>query len=147
VSESDLDFATKGHSHLDPTISTIQIVFPPLEGAQLSQLDSWLQAVLWESVLPQSSTVAAKSFEIHRTKGRIHLNDDSTILLQGVREVFELLEERDITAAGVTSAPRPSSKIVLIGRGLDTAAFTESFFAVVGIRDKGGVYDTDSQIH
>lgn len=135
VTEHDLEFASKGHSHLDPTISTISITFPPLERVQLSLLDSWLQSILWESVLP-SSALADKSFEIHRTKGRIHFVDGTVKLLQGVREVFELLDEKD-SAAGATSAAAEEvtskSKLVLIGRGLDATSFTQSFHRFLGL--------------
>jgi G3E family GTPase len=136
VTESDLTFSTKGHSHLDPTISTISIDFPPLQLAQLASLDSWLQSVLWESVLPKVFTSAEKSFEIHRTKGRIYLNNGGIKLLQGVREVFEILDEKD-GAASATSAGESEetsrSKIVLIGRGLDATAFAQSFYSFLEI--------------
>jgi beta-phosphoglucomutase-like phosphatase (HAD superfamily) len=88
--------------------------------------------VLWESVLPDQKAIAEKTFEIHRTKGRIYLTDGSIKLVQGVREVFELLDEKD-GAVGAASASgsevQAESKLVLIGRGLDTNAFTKSFFS------------------
>jgi G3E family GTPase len=132
VTEQDLTFTTKGHSHLDPTISTISIIFPPLHPDQFTLLDSWLQSVLWESVLPSSPAVTDKSFEIHRAKGRVRTSDGTVKLLQGVREVFELLDEKD-SAVGAASAGgsevQAASKLVLIGRGLDADVFTKSFYA------------------
>ena len=135
VTENDLTFSSKGHSHLDPTISTISVNFPPLQPSQLSLFDSWLQSVLWESVLPNSS-FTEKSFEIHRTKGRIHLIGGGVKLLQGVREVFELLDEKEsavrATSAG-ESEERSHSKLVLIGRGLDANSFTQSLRGFLGV--------------
>ncbi|KIW06015.1 uncharacterized protein PV09_03196 [Verruconis gallopava] len=131
VSEQDLTFSSKGHSHLDPTISTISIKFPIIGNDQLNLLDSWLQQVLWESVLPGESNVAEKSFEIHRTKGRIYTSDGRVKLLQGVREVFELIDEDarlgTVANAGLGVVPENVSKVVLIGRGLEGEAFTSSF--------------------
>jgi G3E family GTPase len=135
VTEVDLDvtFEQKGHSHLDPTISTISIAFPALLPSHLAALDKWLQSVLWESSLPHAPATAEKSFEIHRTKGRIYLTDGCIKLLQGVREVFELLDERDAAAAASAAATSAQSKVVLIGRGLDATAFTTSFHKALGI--------------
>lgn len=130
VSAEDLDFASKGHSHLDPTISTITLPIPSLTPVQLFQLDSWLRSALWESVLPACQVSDVKSFEIHRTKGRIMLNDGSLKLLQGVREVFELIDEKEGVSAqnGEAAAinSKAGGKIVLIGRGLDEETFSKS---------------------
>ncbi|QDS69371.1 hypothetical protein FKW77_004363 [Venturia effusa] len=129
VKAEDLDFATKGHSHLDPTISTITLSVPLLTPKQLIQLDSWLRSALWESALPARQARNAKDFEIHRTKGRIMLQDGSMKLLQGVREVFELFDERESgTRSGEVAGAncKADGKLVLIGRGLDEEPFSTS---------------------
>lgn len=130
VNAEELEFDSKGHSHLDPTISTITLPIPPLTTTQLLQLDSWLQSALWESVLPARQASDAIKFEIHRTKGRIMLQDGSLKLLQGVREVFELIDEKEgvVTQNGDAAAinGKTGGKIVLIGRGLDEEAFSKS---------------------
>lgn len=128
VSAEDLDFASKGHSHLDPSISTITLPLPSLSPVQFMKLDAWLQSALWESVLPASSASKIAKFEIHRTKGRIMLDDESLKLLQGVREVFELIDEKErvVTQNGDAAAGKLGGKIVLIGRGLDEEAFCKS---------------------
>lgn len=115
VTQDDLDFAEKGHSHLDPTISTITLSLPVLPIEAMDLLDAWLRSVLWDSKLLNVSG-SGQPFDIHRLKGRIVLSDGSTRLIQGVREVFEILDEKD-TTSGTTSSKR-SGKIVLIGRGL-----------------------------
>lgn len=132
VSEEDLEFASKGHSHLDPTISTILITFPALSTKSVQRLDSWLQSVLWESTLPCQDLaevkIEDKSFEVHRTKGRIVTENGFIRLLQGVREVFEFVDEGS-RFTETSSTQTPTSKLVLIGRGLDTKAFANSFHA------------------
>ena len=130
VSAEDLEFASKGHSHLDPSISTITLPIPPLSPAQFFKLDEWLRSALWESLLPSGSTSETLKFEIHRTKGRIMLEDGTLKLLQGVREVFELIDEKEGNSTRNSDttpvADRTGGKIVLIGRGLDKNAFGRS---------------------
>jgi G3E family GTPase len=133
VSAEDLEFASKGHSHLDPSISTITLPLPSLSAIQLTKLDEWLRAALWESTLLGESAGHTAEFEIHRAKGRIMLEDGSLKLLQGVREVFELIDEKErVSGSGGKAAQidgQPKSKIVLIGRGLDEEAFSRSLKA------------------
>jgi G3E family GTPase len=85
---------------------------------------------LWESVLPLTNPSKQSTFEVHRIKGRIILANGKVKLLQGVRDVFEFLDERSIgnseaskeqIEAVVTSSA--TGKIVVIGRGMDAAAF------------------------
>lgn len=119
----EIDFAAKGHSHLDPTISTITLSMPLLNEVQVDKLDAWLQSVCWESQLPGVADAAA--FEIHRIKGRIPLVSGQIRLLQGVREIFELTDAAH--APGDASAStKQSGKIVVIGRGLDVTPWQQS---------------------
>ncbi|MCJ1225767.1 hypothetical protein MMC12_002416 [Toensbergia leucococca] len=120
-----LDVAAKGHSHLDPSISTISIALPPLSPPQLQFLDSWLRSILWESLLPlpdsSPSSFAPHIFSIHRLKGRIRTTFGTTKMLQGVRDVFEIVDIDDNMAAAETentAKERQLGKIVLIGRGV-----------------------------
>jgi G3E family GTPase len=132
VKEDDLEFASKGHSHLDPSISTITLPIPILQSNQLAELDAWLRSVLWDSALPSHGGANSIDFEIHRTKGRVLLSNGSTKLIQGVREVFELLDERqssgNVASQHSTSFQHQQSggKLVLIGRGLDENMFAKS---------------------
>jgi G3E family GTPase len=121
----EIDFSAKGHSHLDPTISTITLSLPVVNDEQMVQVDAWLRSVCWESILPRAQS---RSFEIHRMKGQIPTRSGRTKLLQGVREIFELSEVADV--AGGSTAPSPKSgKIVVIGRNLDAALWQESLNA------------------
>jgi G3E family GTPase len=121
VTVDELDFATKGHSHLDPSISTLAITIPVLSAAQLARLDLWLRKVLWESELPLTSLKG--SFEIHRVKGRIPLDDSSVKLVQGVREVFEIFDAAD---SSTTEDVQTAGKLVIIGRGISDKEFDAS---------------------
>ncbi|OJJ76390.1 hypothetical protein ASPBRDRAFT_38838 [Aspergillus brasiliensis CBS 101740] len=107
-----LDFAQKGHSHMDPSISTIALTTPPITPSQVSRVDTWLQSVLWDSTMPLAAEVSGPTgFDIHRLKGILVLSDGSTKIIQAVRDVFEIRDAEP--ADGKTQC-----KIVLIGRGL-----------------------------
>ncbi|KAL5361480.1 CobW/HypB/UreG, nucleotide-binding domain-containing protein [Aspergillus floccosus] len=115
---ASLDFAEKGHSHIDPAISTIAITTPPISSDKVARVDSWLQSVLWDSTLPPVGPSVPDShptdFDIHRLKGILVTEDGSEKIIQAVRDVFEI---RDSESA--PSAERKTQcKIVLIGRGL-----------------------------
>jgi G3E family GTPase len=99
---------SKGHSHLDPTISTITLTLPAFDVQKLSTLDDFLRGLLWEQDLTE------KGYEIHRTKGRIIMTDGSVKVVQGVREIFEIKD-----ALGGSVGGSDNSKLVFIGRGLD----------------------------
>ncbi|KAI9779256.1 MAG: hypothetical protein M1839_007508 [Geoglossum umbratile] len=142
-----------GHSHLDPAISTIALVIPAITPHQLEGLDAWLQSVLWDSALPPESSLSAcqqagtvhTEFEIHRLKGRLCLTNGSLKIVQGVREVFEIIDAGDVSTAQtkVDSSTTPSNphmpdtgKIVLIGRGLDGKNWEASLMTAIGSYDR-----------
>lgn len=100
------DFHAKGHSHLDPTLSTLNISLPVLDAEGLVRLEHCLEDLLWPSD-------KEKPYEIHRTKGLLRLHDGSTRMIQGVREIFE------ITASQSNPENELTSRVVLIGRNLE----------------------------
>ncbi|KAK5998513.1 Zinc-regulated GTPase metalloprotein activator 1 [Cladobotryum mycophilum] len=112
----EAEVKNKGHSHLDATISTITIPVAALRLDQLSDVDRWLRSVLWDNKLPEVD--AAAEFEIHRSKGRLVFDNGDVKLLQGVREVFELID-----APNKNEAPPAEGKIILIGRGVRGSDF------------------------
>jgi G3E family GTPase len=89
-------------------------------------VDAWLRSVLWDNTLPFAGDEAASprqtSFEIHRLKGILALDDGSFQVVQGVRDIFEIraAEERrrDLDPASELG----HCKMVLIGRSLGTSA-------------------------
>ncbi|KAL5051580.1 hypothetical protein BDW71DRAFT_171400, partial [Aspergillus fruticulosus] len=128
-----LDFSQKGHSHIDPSISTIALTHPPLHTSKIPLVDAWLRSVLWDSALPLPSGSEAQnpSFDIHRLKGILALSDGTSKIIQAVREVFEIRDEAASANSGLAaedSDRKSQCKIVLIGRGLgDLAPWQRSF--------------------
>lgn len=85
----------------------------------METVDRWLQSVLWDSKLPGSEE--SGKFEIHRSKGRFVFKEGNVKMLQGVREVFEIMD-------GTVDQDLPSDgKIILIGRNLAGVDFARSF--------------------
>lgn len=72
----------------------------------------------------------ATAFEIHRLKARLSLSNGDIKIVQGVREVFEIVDvpRSDDSTPGVVSS---SGKVVLIGRNLQGVPFEESFFNTI----------------
>ena len=118
-------FTTKGHSHLDPTISTVTLDLPPFDPQKLFFLENWLQSVLWdepESPNPTSSHTLnttdsnSQPYEVHRTKGWIRVLDGTARVIQGVRDIFEIIE---LDAERLTDEDKMrEGKVVFIGRGV-----------------------------
>jgi G3E family GTPase len=122
VKTEDLTFSTKGHSHLDPTISTIALDIPRLNSDGLSRLEKWLQSVLWESKLPGFDQAI---IDTHRVKGRICLADSKVKLIQGVREIFEIIDTNDSDSS--------NGKLVIIGRGIGRDEFSTSLISSLNL--------------
>jgi G3E family GTPase len=117
---SDLDFSEKGHAHIDPSISTIAISHQPIATKTISSVDAWLRSVLWESILPVSSSDDHPTdFEIHRLKGLLALDDGSIKVVQAVRDVFEIRDVENRNRDGEDAGrAMDHCKIVIIGRNL-----------------------------
>lgn len=117
VSAENLDFAEKGHSHLDAAIGTVTVRFAEaLSEAGMVKLDAWLRSVLWDSRLPGFEEV--RGWEIHRSKGRVRLEGGEVKMLQGVREIFELIDGVDAAGEEGEGGEENGGRIVFIGRNL-----------------------------
>ncbi|KAL8996643.1 MAG: hypothetical protein Q9188_006520 [Gyalolechia gomerana] len=134
----ELDTVGKGYSHLDPSISTLSLQVPLLHSNQLDKLESWLRCLLWESFLPgaEGSRKNEQAFEVHRTKGQILLDDGRVLMIQGVRDVFEILNNA-VPRAAAEGRQTPQErerkgKIVLIGTGLTGLPFEGSLATALG---------------
>ncbi|KAI0530334.1 vitamin b12 biosynthesis, cobw-like protein [Xylaria digitata] len=119
-----LDTTEKGHSHLDPTISTVSFGIPLLATSQLPKVDGWLRSILWEREVPNVTT-GQTQIEIHRLKARLAFENGTTKIVQGVREIFGIID-------GEISTPdanpiSQTGKIVLIGQGIHNIDFEQSF--------------------
>ncbi|OCT50927.1 COBW domain-containing protein 1 [Cladophialophora carrionii] len=115
------DFASKGHSHLDPTISTLTIPLPPFDPQKLPLLVGWLETILWDADERQKGR--STRYEVHRTKGLVRCTDGSSRVVQGVREIFELIEVPPTADAEKAGA---EGKIVFIGRNVDLIRHMEN---------------------
>ncbi|KAM9874103.1 COBW domain-containing protein [Verticillium dahliae] len=120
---AELDFSRKGHSHLDPAISTVSIPVPVLSPSQEAKVDKWLRSVLWDHELPGE----VRTIETHRSKGRLVFDDGKVKMIQGVREIFEILEAPEQSAL---DGPK-QGKIILIGRHLQGIDFEKSLKSVL----------------
>ncbi|KAI2469379.1 cobW-domain-containing protein [Annulohypoxylon bovei var. microspora] len=127
-----LDTAGKGHSHLDPTISTVSINVPILAPEQLKQVDSWIRSLLWESQVPGETTNPKEPIEIHRLKSRLVFKDGNVKMVQGVREVFEIFDGEQ-TSSQRDGIPQ-IGKLVLIGRGTQGIDFERSL--LIALQDE-----------
>jgi G3E family GTPase len=109
------DLTSKGHSHLDPTISTLTIPLQQYDPQKLPLLLAWLELLLWDAEDNQQGR--ERKYEVHRTKGIVHCTDGTSRIVQGVREIFELIEIPSPPEAG--EGEPFEGKIVFIGRNLD----------------------------
>lgn len=72
-----------------------------------------------------------QGFTIHRVKGQIAVSDGSSILIQGVRDVFEMIDQ-GVEGRGSESVEKRTGKIVLIGKGLVGLPFQENLLDSLG---------------
>ncbi|KAK5167074.1 uncharacterized protein LTR77_007804 [Saxophila tyrrhenica] len=124
VSKENLAFASKGHSHLDPAIVTVTLEFPVLSETGLKKLDAWLRKVLWEGQLLGSGEES--EWEIHRLKGRVALKGGRVKMLQGVREIFEMIDAAD-TSSAPSDEVEEAGRIVIIGRNISEDGLPATF--------------------
>ena len=105
---------------------------------QVEAIDEWLRMVLWEYLLPGETFPSdGPLFEIHRLKGRLVLEDGGQKMIQGVRELFDII---DNPSSG-TSEPA-QGKMILIGRHLEKFDFERSVLEAI---EGGGQSESDSQ--
>ena len=67
------------------------------------------------------------TIEVHRLKARLPLSNGEVKIVQGVREVFEILDSPESRNSTDDAAIHTKGKIVLIGRRLLDKRFEESF--------------------
>tara|TARA_R110002060_G_scaffold43662_2_gene55026 strand:+ start:395 stop:742 length:348 start_codon:yes stop_codon:yes gene_type:complete len=113
------------------TIATITLSIPVLESEQLSGLDEWLRSILWDSKLPCPGTGEEK-FEIHRLKARLPLSNGDVKIVQGVRDVFDIVDA-PIANRSTETASNSEGKVVLIGRNIVGKPFGESLINTIGV--------------
>lgn len=77
---------------------------------------------MWEDDLP--GNFEHKEFEVHRLKGRIPVTDGKLLLVQGVRNIYDMNEAKSVGG-------QEDAKLVLIGKGVDQPGFQESLIAIL----------------
>ncbi len=111
-----------GESHNHSThyevrgISSLQVSCPVLSSAQQERLEEWIRTVLWESQLPEHSTNdhdRPLALEVLRCKGIFGTQSGQTLVLQGVRNLYEL----EPLVGDDVGLPE-HGKLVFIGKGL-----------------------------
>ena len=107
-------------------ISSLQVRCPSfLSQLHLDALDEWIRSALWDNrvrILRLDSECAHDNHEVQilRCKGAFQDAKGTWHVLQGVRNVYEILELEEEERQGETSVDIPDSgKIVLIGKGLN----------------------------
>lgn len=88
-------------SHHDPEISTITIPVPTLHSDRVEAFERAIQKLLWDS--------NEEEIEILRMKGRVSDQRGRTWIIQGVREIYEMVESKSDTSNG---------KLIFIGKGV-----------------------------
>lgn len=126
--EHDQGLGKASSNHLS-NISSVVLDIPVLSSHGLQRMEEFLQAVHWDSRIPGVEKLSTGSedddenaekddgMEILRSKGLIVLEDGRRMILQGVRDMFELtaLAGADGKVAG---GGLGKGKIVFIGKGL-----------------------------
>jgi G3E family GTPase len=88
-------------SYHDADISTICLPVPSISADRIASFERSIQELLWQ---PQ------EGIEILRMKGRVSDHDGRTWVLQGVREIYEMVE--------VINTTQQEGKLVFIGKGM-----------------------------
>jgi hypothetical protein len=73
--------------------------------------------LLWENRVPTKDG-KDKEVQVHRLKGRLRDQSGKKLLVQGVREVFEIVDSPK-QKEGAEEETTSSGKLVLIGKGLE----------------------------
>lgn len=112
------DAATRQKGIHDGRIATVSLRFGSTNPTQEEAIEGWLQTILWEN------EVHGTPVEVHRVKGKfVNLHTGAVRIIQGVREVYEIVE----TEATADTRSDSAGKLVFIGKGLDRATLEASF--------------------
>ncbi len=105
----------------------MSISIPVLRNDQVEKLDAWLRSVLWDSEVPHDAISDQRKIEVHRLKARIPLANGDVKIVQGVREIFEIIDEPNPRSEGSREG-----KVVLVGRFFARRDFRQSLLATLG---------------
>lgn len=113
------------------TITTIAFSIPLLDPRQVFRVDEWLQSVLWEAVLPNSgmentNNQNTQKYEVHRLKAILILRNQTVKIVQGVRDIFEIIDAPIDSSHSNRGNENKEGKFVIIGRGIKDIPFQQS---------------------
>jgi G3E family GTPase len=109
-------------------ISSLLVPVPLMDASRVAALDAWVRALLWEGCVPNSQVRSSSethadaagmpkesAVEVLRCKGTFQTVDGKRYVLQGVREIYDLV----IVDGGEPQGQKAlEGKMVLIGKGL-----------------------------
>ncbi|KAJ3391788.1 COBW domain-containing protein 1 [Entophlyctis sp. JEL0112] len=122
-----------GHSHAAPkkrthqidqtndvpkSVKTIMFRLPPNCTVSMSNLESWLQEVLWNNHVPAPKNTEEQNFEgsarlqILRFKAALHVGDGKKMIIQAVHELYDKFDAGSWSAEELVES---SGKLVFIG--------------------------------
>jgi len=120
----DHDHASHDHERSDNEHSThyevrgitsLKVTCPVLSLERQERLEEWIRTLLWESQLPEhSADTHNRPLEVLRCKGIFGTQSGETLVLQGVRNLYEL----EPLVGDDVGLPE-HGKLVFIGKGLD----------------------------
>jgi G3E family GTPase len=99
-------------------ISSVEVRCPVLSEKGMERFDEWIRRVLWEKRLPSGEEV-----DVLRCKGLLILDSGQAMVLQGVRNLYEI-------QAVETETEMEAGKVVLIGKGLNPAVGRSLLLAI-----------------
>jgi G3E family GTPase len=102
-------------------ISSLQVTCPVLSSTRMARFDEWIRRVLWEKRLPEGEDDVR--VDILRCKGLLMTEWGEQIVLQGVRNVYEM-------TVAAREAEMEAGKVVLIGKGLNAAVGRSLLLAI-----------------
>jgi hypothetical protein len=82
-------------------------------------------------MLPSPGT-GDEVFAIHRLKARLPISNGDVKIVQGVRDVFEIVDAPSVSESTSETASTRQGKVVLIGRHLVDLPFRESLIKTIG---------------
>ena len=111
------------HNHLFG-ISSITMNLPILTNEQVVKFDKWLRSLLWDNVLIGFNAHSNHdNREILRCKGKIITNDNNLLILQGVRDLYEVKQYPNIN---IDDDNDGQTKVVIIGKELNYDEINDS---------------------
>ncbi|KAJ9054243.1 COBW domain-containing protein 1 [Entomophthora muscae] len=109
---------TQDPSHLDNIVSTITLPLP--EDVCIRLLEKWLQALLWEHIIPFEDVTEAPEVSVIRLKGIIQTKTGLK-MIQGVQELYEITD-----LPPLSQEDQDASRLVLIGSYLPKERLQQS---------------------